>query len=197
MRRIPALLLATALLAYPRPAPALLEIPYTLGQICKEATNIAVLRLDSVDKEKRTIVFKPNEDLKGKWGSEQIVHKFGKQYQSFPGEPVPLDEAAVGQLAVICTVDGNGIVLVGRAWYQIHKHDNDWLPGWSGSFFQHAYWGVPKDLVPAVKDILAGKEVIVECMVNRRKDANGRPEVRRLRASLDRLGFDPRRDSVD
>jgi hypothetical protein len=155
------------------------------------------LRIDSVDKENKTIVFKHSEDLKGKWGAEPIVHKFGKQYQSLPGEPVPLDEAAVGQLAVICSANGSGLVLVGNAWYHVYKHERDWVPGWSGSFFLHAYWGVPKDLIPAVKDILAGKEAIVECMINRRKDANGRPEVRRLKASLDRLGFDPRRDSVD
>lgn len=200
MKRITALLLGIAFLALAslQSAQAYLLLPvFTLGDICKEAKNIAVVRIDSVDKENKAIVFKHAADLKGKWPAERMVHKFGKDFRTQPHELQPVDEAVVGQDAVLFERDGNSILLVGRSWYHVYKKDKEWLPGWVSSEFLHAYWGTPKDLIPAVKDVVAGKEAIVECVVSREKDANGRPQVRRLKAALNRNGFDPKRDSAD
>lgn len=179
------------------PAPAFVYIPYTLGDFCKEARTIVVLRVDSVDREKKGIVFKHMQNLKGAGPADGLVQKFGKDFLGTAGELHPVDEAEVGQQAVFFECNGNGIILVGRAWYHVYKNGNDWVSGWTGSDCLHAFWGVPGDLIPAVKDVLAGKEALVECMVNRVKDASGRPQIARVRASLQRNGFDPKRDRAD
>lgn len=199
MRRLLAfLLLALA----PAPAPAYLGIPPSLGQVCNEASNIAVLRVVSVDAKKQVLVLERVRQLKGEFPTERLVHNFGKHFLTTPDDLDPLAEATVGQEAIVFQRDSFGAILVGRAWYMIYRDDlkaeyRNWGPFMAGSEFWYAYWGDALGLIPAVKNVLAGKEVVIECLVDRNRDHNGRPKTAKVHASLQRLGFDLRRDRAD
>lgn len=200
MRLLYALLPLLLLLASSA-APAYVYIPPSLGQLCKEASHIAVLRVEHVDAENKALVFTRVRHLKGEFPTERLVQKFGKNYVDPHGELNPVAEAVVGQEAVVFERGGFGVLLVGRAWYQMYRDektpDKDWMPYMAGSDFWYAYWGDAAGLIPAVKDVLAGKEVVIECLVDRSRDHNGRPKTAKVHASLNRLGFDPRRDRAD
>src|SRR4051812_15042530 len=61
-----------------RPAHAYVEIPYTIGRVINEATNVCVMRVEKVDKERNLIIFTKVADLKGKHPTEQIKHNIGR-----------------------------------------------------------------------------------------------------------------------
>src|SRR5216110_3963558 len=61
-----------------RSAQAYVEIPYTLGRVCNEATNICVMRVEKVDKERNLIIFTKVADLKGKHPADTIKHNIGR-----------------------------------------------------------------------------------------------------------------------
>src|SRR5688572_26763489 len=65
-------LLAPACLAY-------VEVPYTLGRTCQESTNILLVEVTRVNKEKGTVVFKKLKDLKGQHPGDEIKHNIGKR----------------------------------------------------------------------------------------------------------------------
>src|SRR5262249_38293298 len=99
--------------------------------------------------------------------------------------------------------DGPASKLV-KSWTYIDKQFyvcNDVSGGgtWDGGHcddpktFTQKFCGSPQRLRVAVTEILAGREVVVPCIV---KDAQGRPTIQRLRASSRLLGYDPKRDFV-
>src|SRR5262249_57794274 len=55
------------------------------------------------------------------------------------------------------------------------------------------YCGSPERLRTAVTEILAGKEVVVPCIVN---DEKGRPSIQRLKAGGRQIDYNPKRDFV-
>src|SRR4051794_41837919 len=61
-----------------RPAQAYVEIPYTLGRVINEATNIVVVKVEKVDKERNLIIFSKVADLKGKHPTDTIKHNIGR-----------------------------------------------------------------------------------------------------------------------
>src|SRR5258705_7715369 len=61
-----------------RPAQAYVEIPYTLGRVINEATNICVMRVEKVDKERNLIIYTKVADLKGKHPADTIKHNIGR-----------------------------------------------------------------------------------------------------------------------
>src|SRR5882762_5788955 len=54
------------------------EIPYTLGRIIQEATQIAVLRVEKVDKTKNLILYRKVQDLKGAPAPDVIKHNIAQ-----------------------------------------------------------------------------------------------------------------------
>src|SRR5438132_4723337 len=63
-------------------------------------------------------------------------------------------------------------------------------------FLLRSYCGKPEKLAAAVTAIVAGKEVVVSCMVDGNKDDLHlrRAKIQRLRASLKLLDYNPKRD---
>src|SRR5258708_39944594 len=68
-------LLVLALLA--RPASAYVEAHYTLPRVIKESTNIVVMKVFKVNKERKLIYYKKVADLKGKHPVDEIKHNVG------------------------------------------------------------------------------------------------------------------------
>src|SRR5262249_42710462 len=48
--------------------------PHTLGHMCSYSTDIVVLRVEKVDKEKKVIFYRKVQELKGKWAAEIVRH---------------------------------------------------------------------------------------------------------------------------
>src|SRR5215831_16452793 len=78
LRRFFAILaiLAAALLVFIPAAPvhAYVEAPFSLGSVISQSTNILVLVVEKVDKEKNLIVYKKVEELKGKHPTDVVKH---------------------------------------------------------------------------------------------------------------------------
>ncbi|HBI42732.1 MAG TPA: hypothetical protein DDY78_07730, partial [Planctomycetales bacterium] len=53
------------LAGFPPAARAYVEAPHSLGMICNLSTNIVLMRVEKVDKEKNLIIFRKVRDIKG------------------------------------------------------------------------------------------------------------------------------------
>src|SRR5262245_56524597 len=73
MRRLP-ICLVLAVLATASPSWGYIEIPYTLGRVVNESSNIVLMKVEKVNKERRLIYYKKVADIKGKHNGEAIKH---------------------------------------------------------------------------------------------------------------------------
>src|SRR5207244_979952 len=71
------ILLALILVVRERPAQAYVEIPYALGRLIAESTNIVLVRMEKVDKERNLIVYRKVADIKGTHPGDVIKHSIG------------------------------------------------------------------------------------------------------------------------
>src|SRR5262245_54114317 len=67
---IVALLAASSTRAY-------VEAPHSLGAVVAQSTNIMLMRVDKVDREKRIIIYTKIRDIKGKHPQDTIKHNLG------------------------------------------------------------------------------------------------------------------------
>src|SRR5215831_1297655 len=56
-----------------------IEAPHTLGLVVRESTNIVLMQVTRVSKEKGLIIYRKVEDLKGKHDKNEIKHNIGKR----------------------------------------------------------------------------------------------------------------------
>src|ERR1051326_6501813 len=78
------------------PAKAYIDVPpHTLGHLCSYSQDIAVLKVESVLKEKKVVVFRQVQVLRGKWPAETVRH----HVVSKDVEPL-LDLAKPGKIAL-------------------------------------------------------------------------------------------------
>src|SRR4051794_20154135 len=56
---------------------AYVEAPHTLGQCCKDSTNVVLVELTKINKEKGLLIYKKVQDLKGKHPQDEIKHNIG------------------------------------------------------------------------------------------------------------------------
>ena len=198
------LLLTTAaaaglLLVCPQPAPAYIDfLPPTLGDLCRQATHIYVVKVDKVNAERGVILFKPAEQLKGKDAVPLPDDTFGKQIigSDVPGAKVILDVAAEGKTAVVFAREGGfkslAHVYIDNCWYLIawNRDGKCWF-AWNGEpTMLIRYCGTADKLRDAVKSILKGEEVVVSAMASDDRKAlmERRGKVLEVRASLKILG---------
>src|SRR5690349_4510364 len=57
---------------------AYVEAPMSLGAIVAQSSNIVLVRVEAVDKERNIIVYRKVRDIKGKHPQDQIVHNIGR-----------------------------------------------------------------------------------------------------------------------
>jgi hypothetical protein len=178
------------------PAYAYIEAPYTLGKIITESTNIVVMKVEKVDKEKNLIIFKKVRDLKGTHGTEQIKHNIGRGGFNPREWQYVMEWAEVGKTAIFFHNGGASETCIGNYWYQCYPNGEWWGLSHGEPFLLRSFYGNIDKLIPAVTDIIAGKEVLVPCMVDGNKDDLHlrRARVQRLRASLKLQEYDQKRD---
>lgn len=186
-----------SLLLVPRPAPAFIEAPHTLGRICTEATNVVVVEVAKVDAQKNLLVFKVVEDLKGKQ-KDSIKHNIGQRGSHAREWQAVMAWAKVGRKAVFFHNGQASVTCIGTFWYQCFKEGDWWAMSHAEPYLLRSYCGEMDQLAPAVKDMLKGKEVVVPCLADGDvKNFHLRTgKVQTMRASLKKLDYDPKRDVV-
>lgn len=195
-----ALLIGTLALALGLPAPtarAYVEAAYPLGKLMAESTNILLIRLEKVDKEKNLLVYSKVRDLKGTHPGQEIKHNIG-QRGFHPREwKTVMAWAEVGRIALFFHNRGAGEVCIDNYWYQCY-HGDWWAMSHAEPYLLRSFAGKPEKLATAVTAMLAGHEVAVPCMVDGDKQALqlGTARVQRMRASLKILDYNPKRDFV-
>ena len=178
----------------PRQAQAYVEIPYALGKVIHESTNIVVMRVEKVDKEKNLVIYRKVRDLKGKHGTEEIKHNIGRGGFHPREWQYPMAWAEVGKTAVFFHNGGASETCTGTYWYQAYAGGEWWNMSHGEPFLLRSFAGNPDKLIAAVTTIVAGGEAIVPCMVDGPKDDLHfrRAKIQRLRASLKLQEYNPR-----
>lgn len=200
-RRLAYLLLlgTVALLAVlPSPSPAYVEVAHSLGQVVQLSSNIMLLRVEKVDKEKNMILYRKVRDLKGTHPTEVIKHNIGRGGFHPREWQYPMEWAEVGKTAVFFHNGGASETCIGTYWYQAYAGGEWWNMSHGEPFLLRSFAGNVEKLAAAVTDILAGKEVVVPCMVDGNKEDLHlrRARIQRLRASLKLQDYNPKRDFV-
>jgi hypothetical protein len=176
---------------------AYVEAPHSLGQVIALSTNIMVLRVEQVDKTKNLIIFRKVRDLKGKHPTDVIRHNIGRGGFNPREWQYTMDWAEVGKTAVFFHNGGASETCIGNYWYQAYAGGDWWNLSHGEPFLLRSYAGNVEKLAAAVSDIIAGKEVVVPCMVDGNKDDLHlrRARIQRVKAGL-KLDYNPKRDFV-
>ncbi len=69
---------AILLIVTPRTAQAYVEVPMSLGDVIRQSTNICVMQVSKVDRERNLIIYTKVQDLKGKHPQNEIKHNIGR-----------------------------------------------------------------------------------------------------------------------
>ena len=180
-----------------RSALAYVEAPHSLGQVISLSTNIMVLRVEQVDKTKNLIIFRKVRDLKGKHPTDIVRHNIGRGGFNPREWQYTMDWAEAGKTAVFFHNGGASETCIGTYWYQAYAGGDWWNLSHGEPYMLRSYAGNVEKLAAAVADIVAGKEVVVPCMVDGNKDDLHlrRARIQRLKASL-KLDYNPKRDFV-
>jgi len=198
VNRAASLVACAALLAAVTVARAYVEVPYSLGRICNESTNIVVVEVVKVNKEKGLIIFKKVEDLKGKHPKDEIKHNIGQRgFHAREWQNV-MAWAEAGKKAVFFHNGGASETCIGTYWYQCYVEGEWWGMSHAEPFMLRSFCGDADKLAAAVKNMLANKEVVVPCMVDGDKnDLHLRKaKLQRLKASLKLQDYNAKRDFV-
>jgi hypothetical protein len=187
-----------ALLLAAGSAPAYVEAPYSLGRTCQESTHVVLVELVRVNKEKNLLVYKKVRDLKGKHPENEIKHNIGqrgfhpREWQNI------MAWAEQGKQAVFFHNGGASETCIGTYWYQCSREGDWWTMTHAEPFMARTFHGNIEKLAGAVEQIVAGKEVIVTCLADGPKEQFHlrKGKVQRLKASLKKQDYNPKRDFV-
>lgn len=177
---------------------AYVEAPMSLGAIVAQSTNVFLMRVESVDKEKKLVFFRKVRDIKGKHPSDVIVHNMGPAGLRPNEWKQVMDWAEPGKTAVMFHNGGASETCLGTWWHQCYGGGNSWGHSHGEPFLLRSYCGSPDKLAGIVEQMLAGQEVIVPCMIDGNKEDlhNRRAKIQRMKASLKIQDYNPKRDFV-
>lgn len=190
---------ALALLAVcTRPAPAYVEVAMSLGAVIAQSSNIVLMQVEKVDKEKNMIIYRKVQDIKGKHPADVIKHNIGRGGFHPREWQYPMQWAEPGKAAVFFHNGGASETCIGNDWYQAYAGGEWWNMSHGEPFLLRSYAGKPEKLAAFVTQILAGQEVVVPCMVDGDKEVlkERRAKMQRLRVSLKLQDYNAKRDFV-
>ena len=177
-------------------AKAYVEAPMSLGSVIQQSSNVVVLTVTAVDREKNLIIYKKVQDLKGKHPQEVVKHNIGKAGLRPNEWKDIMDLAEVGKTAIFFHNGSASETFLAANWYQAYPRGEWWDMSYAEPFLLRSFSGKPEKLISAVNDIVAGKEIIAPCMVDGNKEDLHfrRARVQRVKASLKLLDYNPKRD---
>ncbi|MGE5612128.1 MAG: FG-GAP repeat domain-containing protein [Bacillota bacterium] len=190
------LVVIVAVLGMARRGEAYIEAAYSLGRMIQESTNVVVVRVEKVDKEKNLILYRKVQDLKGKHPTDIIRHNIGTNGFSPREWQTIMNETEVGRIAVFFHNGSASETCINNYWYQCYPGGDWWRLIHGEPYLLRTYAGKAEKLIPAVQAILAGQEVIVPCMADGDKNALSlrSGKMQRMRASMKLQDYNPARD---
>ncbi|MFO0967191.1 MAG: VCBS repeat-containing protein [Gemmataceae bacterium] len=187
---------ALAMLTFPSATTAYVEAPMSLGAVLAQSSNVVLMRVEAVDKEKNLIIYRKIRDIKGKHPTEVIKHNIGRGGLR-PNEWKPqMDWAEVGKTAIFFHNGGASETCIGNWWYQAYAGGEWWNHSHGEPFLLRSYCGSPDKLAGLIASMQDGKEVLAPCMIDGNKEDlhNRRAKIQRLKASLKLQDYNPKRD---
>ena len=132
-------------------------------------------------------------DLKGTHNDDVIKHNIGRGGFNPREWQYPMEWAEVGKTAVFFHNGGASETCIGNYWYQCYPNGEWWDMSHGEPFLLRSFCGNVDKLAAAVTDIIAGKEVVVPCMVDGNKEDLHlrRARIQRLKASLKIQDYNP------
>jgi hypothetical protein len=172
--------------------------PLSLGMMCNWSTHVAIFRVEALDRDKGAVLYRKVRDVKGKWPADQVRHVFPT---TFANRAHVLNWAEVGRLTVLFALESYkwGHTYADNEWYACNTADwKTWNVSHSEPLLLRMYSGRSDRLADAAAAIVAGKEVVVPCMVDGdlAKLQKRQAAKQRLRASLKLLDYNVKRDLV-
>jgi len=194
--RLKLLITALAVAIFTGSASAYVEAPMSLGAVIQQSIVVCSMVVTKVDKQNNLIIFQKVADLKGKHPQDTIKHNIGRGGLR-PGEWEEIMKwAEVGKPAMFFHNGGASETYIGNTWYQAYPNGEWWGMSHGEPFLMRSYSGKVDKLAGIVSEIVAGKEVIVPCMVDGDKELLHKKtaKVQRLKASLKLQDYNPKRD---
>jgi hypothetical protein len=181
-----------------QPAQAYIEAPHSFGAVVAQSSHIFLMRIESVDRDKKIIIYRKVQDIKNKHPVDVIKHNLSNAGLRPNEAKIALDLAEPGKLAVMFHNGGASETCMGTWWYQAYAGGEWWGHSHGEPFLLRSYCGPPEKLVSIVGQMLEGKEVVVPCMVDGNKEDlhNRRGRIQRMKASLKLQDYNPKRDFV-
>ena len=144
-----------------RPRRGPIDASPTLGRVVKESTNIVVLRVEKVSKEKGGIIYSKVEDLKGKYPAGEFKHQLTGGWH--PGEAkLVLDWASRAGSPCASSTASRPWSCIDNYWYGATAAEPPWWVMTSGEArLGYAYAGRRTELRGHLTAMFAGKEVVI------------------------------------
>jgi len=177
----------------PQRAQAYVEAPHTLGMIVAQSTNIVLMKVEKVDREKNLIIYRKVRDLKGTHPTDVIKHNIAKAGFHPREWQYTMELAQPGSLAIFFH-NGSASETYNGYWYQAYPGEW-WAMSHGEPFLLRSYAGKVEKLETAVKAMIAGQEVIVPVMIDDKTQLHTRSaKIQRVKASLKIQDYNPKRD---
>jgi len=148
-------------------ASAYVEVRYSLAYVVAESSNIVVMKLEKVNKERRLLYFKKVVDLKGTHAEEEIKHNIGAGGFNQREKDLPIEWAEPGKIAIFFYKGGASETCLGKWWYQTYAGGAWWNHSHGEPYMCRTFCGTAEDLRAAVEKILKGEEVVIPATVSK------------------------------
>src|SRR4051812_28385976 len=179
-RRTLALLAGLVLLTVAvRPGGAYVEERYTLPRVLNESTNILLLKVEKVNKERKLIYFRKIADIKGKHSTDVIKHNVGVGGFNDKEKRLPIEWAEPGKIAIMFHNGGASETCIGGYWYQAYAGGEWWNHSHGEPYMCRTYCGDIEGLKAAVEQLLKSEDVVVPATVSRTD-----VRIQKVRASM-------------
>jgi hypothetical protein len=198
MPRLLAVAAASLLLLVARDSLAHIEAHYTLGRVVSESSNVLVVEVARVNRDKNLVIYKKVRDLKGKHAGDEVKQNIGQR--GGPGDAkLIMDWAQEGKQAVLFYNSTGSLTCTGPFWYQAFQEGEWWAMSHAELYMTRTYFGEVDKLFPALDDLLAGKEVVISCLADGPRESLQKRsgKVQTMKAALKRHDYNPKRDVVE
>ncbi|HVW02904.1 MAG TPA: hypothetical protein VHB77_21270, partial [Planctomycetaceae bacterium] len=170
MSRFVGRLCVAVLILWPAWSLAYVEAPYTLGRVVEESTHIVLVEVARINAEKKLIIYRKVENLKGEYPDEEIKHNIGERGFHEREWRTIMDWAEVGKRAVFFANADASETCIGHYWYQCYREEAWWGLQHGEPYMLRTYMGEIEPLAEAVRAILRKEEVVVPGLVNRNRE---------------------------
>jgi hypothetical protein len=146
---------------------AYVEERYTLARVVNESTNIVLVKVKRVNKERKLIIYDKVADIKGKHPSDVIKHNVGVGGFNVREQTLPTEWAAEGKLALFFHNGGASETCIGKYWYQAYAGGEWWNHSHGEPYLCRTFCGEVEALKEAVEKLLKNEDVMVPATVSK------------------------------